>query len=107
MTRRICVVTAGHLATCPRMLKAADAFLAEGYDVRVVSTRTTGWATAADADIAASRAGVDGDLAPSNHRERRIRPRAPRAGRRHPRRTGRLDLRRHHGRDCRGRGSQI
>ena len=55
MTRRICVVTAGHLATCPRMLKAADAFLAEGYDVRVVSTRTTGWATAADADIAASR----------------------------------------------------
>jgi hypothetical protein len=55
MTRRICVVTAGHLATCPRMLKAADAFLAEGYDVRVISTRTTGWATVADADIAASR----------------------------------------------------
>ena len=55
MTRRICVVTAGHLATCPRMLKAADALLAEGYQVRVISTRTTGWATAADAEIAASR----------------------------------------------------
>jgi hypothetical protein len=55
MTRRICVVTAGHLATCPRMLKAADAFLAEGYRVRAISTRTTGWATAADAEIAASR----------------------------------------------------
>ena len=55
MTRRICVVTAGHLATCPRMLKAADAFLAEGYRVRVISARTTGWATAADTEIAASR----------------------------------------------------
>ncbi len=55
MTRRICVVTAGHLATCPRMLKAADAFLAEGYRVRVISARTTGWAAAADAEIAASR----------------------------------------------------
>ena len=55
MTRRICVVTAGHLSTCPRMLKAADAFHEEGYRVRVISTRTTGWATAADADIAALR----------------------------------------------------
>ena len=55
MTRRICVVTAGHLSTCPRMLKAADAFHEEGYRVRVISTRTTGWATAADAGIAASR----------------------------------------------------
>jgi glycosyltransferase involved in cell wall biosynthesis len=55
MTGRICVVTAGHLATCPRMLKAADAFHAEGYRVRVISARTTPWATAADAAITASR----------------------------------------------------
>ena len=37
------------------MLKAADALHAEGYRVRVISTRTTGWAAAADAEIAASR----------------------------------------------------
>jgi len=37
------------------MLKAADAFHAAGYDVRVVSTRTAGWTTAADEAIAASR----------------------------------------------------
>ena len=35
---RITVVTAGHLSTCPRMLKSADALAADGYDVRVVAT---------------------------------------------------------------------
>ena len=55
MSRRICVVTAGRLSTCPRMLKAADAFHEAGYAVRVVSTRTAGWTTASDAGIAASR----------------------------------------------------
>jgi hypothetical protein len=37
------------------MLKAADAFHAAGYTVRVVSTRTAGWTTASDEAIAASR----------------------------------------------------
>jgi hypothetical protein len=37
------------------MLKAADAFHAAGYCVRVVSTRTGGWATEADAMIGGSR----------------------------------------------------
>jgi hypothetical protein len=37
------------------MLKAADAFHEAGYAVRVVSTRTAGWATASDAAIAASK----------------------------------------------------
>ena len=36
MSARICVVTAGHLSTSPRMLKAADALHAAGYHVRVV-----------------------------------------------------------------------
>lgn len=53
--RSITVVTSGHLSTCPRMVKAADAFAAEGYVVRVVSTRFVGWATAADAALRASR----------------------------------------------------
>lgn len=52
---RVCVVTAGHLATCPRMVKAADALHARGYDVRVVSARHTGWATAADVSVRAAR----------------------------------------------------
>lgn len=52
---RVCVVTAGHLTTCPRMLKAADA-LAADYDVRVVSARHTPWAAASDDALARSRA---------------------------------------------------
>jgi glycosyltransferase involved in cell wall biosynthesis len=51
------VVTAGHLSTCPRMLKAADALVEEGYDVDVVATRSTRWATETDATVLAGRAG--------------------------------------------------
>jgi glycosyltransferase involved in cell wall biosynthesis len=53
--RRITVVTSGHLSTCPRMLKAADALAAAGYEVRVVATRHEPWATAADADVRTRR----------------------------------------------------
>ena len=53
--KRICVVTAGHLSTCPRMLKAADAFAWAGYDVRVVSTNSTTWATMADVAVRQTR----------------------------------------------------
>lgn len=55
---RICIVTAGHLATCPRMLKAADALTGAGYHVRVVSTRHMAWATAADAEVCRAREGT-------------------------------------------------
>jgi glycosyltransferase involved in cell wall biosynthesis len=48
MKPRVCVVTAGHLSTCPRMLKAADALHAAGYQVRVVSTRHVSWAWQTD-----------------------------------------------------------
>jgi hypothetical protein len=37
------------------MLKAADAFHEAGYRVRMISTRTTDWATATDREIAATR----------------------------------------------------
>ena len=40
------------------MLKAADAFAEAGYNVRVVSTRHTAWADAADADIIRRRNGA-------------------------------------------------
>src|SRR5262249_36987485 len=46
-------MTAGHLATCPRMLKTADA-LAERYHVRVVSTNHTAWAREAGAESGTS-----------------------------------------------------
>ena len=57
MTRRarITVVTSGHLSTCPRMLKAADALDAAGYDVTAVATRHEPWATDADVDVRARR----------------------------------------------------
>jgi hypothetical protein len=52
---RVTVVSAGHLATCPRMLKAADALHEAGYDVRVISTRHTPWAADADRKLHARR----------------------------------------------------
>jgi hypothetical protein len=52
---RITVVTAGHLSTCPRMLKAADALDAAGYDVTAIATRHEPWATDADVDVRARR----------------------------------------------------
>jgi glycosyltransferase involved in cell wall biosynthesis len=55
MTRKICIVTAGHLSTCPRMLKAADALHAAGYAVRVVSAVHTPWAFEADARLVDTR----------------------------------------------------
>jgi hypothetical protein len=54
---RICVVTAGHLSTCPRMLKAADALVWAGHHVRVVSTSFVDWAVEADADVRCRRPG--------------------------------------------------
>ena len=56
MIPRVCVVTAGHMSTCPRMLKTADALHEAGYNVRVVSTSHTPWAAAADQAIRATRA---------------------------------------------------
>jgi hypothetical protein len=57
MRSRITVITAGHLATAPRMLKAADALAGAGHRVRVVSTRHVDWAAAADLDARRSREG--------------------------------------------------
>jgi len=53
---KVTVVTAGHLATCPRMVKAADALHNAGYEVRVISTRHTPWAVEADRLMHARRA---------------------------------------------------
>src|SRR2546425_11675851 len=55
MTPRITIVTAGHLSSCPRMLKAADAVFNAGYRVRVVSARHTPWASQADLTVRATR----------------------------------------------------
>src|SRR3989442_5795532 len=55
MTRRVTIVTAGHLATSPRMLKAADALDEAGYAVRVVSANFMSWAADADRRVRARR----------------------------------------------------
>ena len=52
---RVTVVTAGHLSTCPRMLKSADALAEDGYEVRVIATRHEPWATETDRDVASRR----------------------------------------------------
>lgn len=48
---RVTVMTAGHLSTSPRMLKAADALAAAGYRVRVISARHLPWAVGADREV--------------------------------------------------------
>jgi hypothetical protein len=48
---RICVITSGHLATCPRMVRAADALAEAGHTVRIVSTQFLDWAAEADREI--------------------------------------------------------
>jgi glycosyltransferase involved in cell wall biosynthesis len=50
---RITVITAGHLSTCPRMLKAAESLAADGHEVYVVSTNFVGWGTEGDVDLRA------------------------------------------------------
>ena len=50
-------MTGGHLSTCPRMLKAADALVDDGYDVVVVATSSTAWAERADIDVLERRRG--------------------------------------------------
>ena len=52
---RVTVVTSGHLSTCPRMLKSADALAADGYGVRVIATRHEPWAAETDLDVASRR----------------------------------------------------
>jgi hypothetical protein len=54
--RKVTLVTAGHLSTCPRLVKAADALHESGYQVRVISARHTPWAVQADRDLHARRA---------------------------------------------------
>ena len=56
--KRICVLTTGHLATSPRMTKAADAFAEAGARVHIISTSSTPWAVAADRDIVRRRPGA-------------------------------------------------
>jgi hypothetical protein len=48
-------MTAGHLATTPRMVKVADALAEADYDVSVVSTQFIEWADQADRAIISSR----------------------------------------------------
>lgn len=55
MTPRVCVLTAGSLASTPRMLKAADALHEAGYRVRVVCSEHVEWAVEAGRRLRAGR----------------------------------------------------
>ncbi len=55
LARRVAVVTAGSLCTCPRMVKAADALHAAGWHVRVISVTNTPWAARLDREMHARR----------------------------------------------------
>ncbi len=55
MTPRVCIITAGSLASTPRMLKAADALHEAGYRVRVVCSEHVEWAVTAGAALRAAR----------------------------------------------------
>lgn len=50
-SRHICLVTPGHLATNPRLVKEADALHAAGYRVSVVAGRFIDWADQADREF--------------------------------------------------------
>ena len=51
MAPRVCLLTPGHLATNPRLVKEADALAAAGYEVEVVAARFTAWADEADREF--------------------------------------------------------
>jgi glycosyltransferase involved in cell wall biosynthesis len=56
MSARICVITAGHPSTCPRMVKVADALHDAGHQVRFVSARFVPWAVETDRSLRNRRA---------------------------------------------------
>ncbi|MEC9347796.1 MAG: hypothetical protein VYB54_16335 [Pseudomonadota bacterium] len=51
-TRLVCLVTPGHLATNPRLVKEADALVAAGYRVCVIACDYIAWAREAEAEFA-------------------------------------------------------
>jgi glycosyltransferase involved in cell wall biosynthesis len=51
----VCLLTAGSLASCPRMLKAADALHGAGHRVRVVSVQGDAWQQEGDRDLRRTR----------------------------------------------------
>ncbi len=48
---RVCLITPGHLATNPRIVKEADALCAAGYDVAVITGDYLEWGRGADAEF--------------------------------------------------------
>jgi glycosyltransferase involved in cell wall biosynthesis len=53
--KRVCVLTSGHLASTPRMLKAADALHEAGYAVRVICAEHVDWCITAGNQLRAAR----------------------------------------------------
>jgi hypothetical protein len=51
-SRRICILTPGHLSTNPRVVKEADALAGAGYNVSVIAADYVHWAREADRTLA-------------------------------------------------------
>lgn len=51
MTRRVCLITSGHLATDPRLVKEADALSGAGWKVHIIATQFATWAVDFDKDF--------------------------------------------------------
>jgi len=74
---RVCLLTPGHLATNPRLVKEADALSDAGYEVEVVCTRFIAWAILQDASFEGRRWKVAaripfGPLAPRGWRLKQV-----------------------------------
>src|SRR5256885_1360031 len=52
LPRRVCLITPGHLATNPRIVKEADALSEAGCEVSVIAADYLPWARQADAEFA-------------------------------------------------------
>src|SRR5436309_1401091 len=52
-SKSVCVVTAGSIASTPRMLKSADTLHGAGYQVRVVCAEYADWCKPAEAQMRA------------------------------------------------------
>ena len=82
---RICLITPGHLATNPRLVKEADALTEAGNDVAVIAADYVGWAREADAEFrgrpwqVAARLSFGPDAPPARYLVQTLRRRGARA----------------------------
>ena len=53
--KRVCLISPGHVAFNPRLVKEADALVDAGHDVHVICSHMVSWADEADKKLLATR----------------------------------------------------